>query len=139
MKKTVLLLMLCLLVFSLGACIRVERLPSDGLWYCDELQAQFARPWSSGYIFSDSRYDENINYVIVNGDRIAICLENDYGSVYIYFLCQDHNTSQYEMGELIYILKFVSLSDTEYVLEDEETGKRYTFVRVGDSPDNSAS
>lgn len=137
MKKTILLLMLCLLVFSLGACIRVERLPSDGLWYCDELQAQFARPWSSGYIFSDSRYDENINYVIVNGDRIAIGIEND--GTQVLFLCQDQNTSQYLVGDAIYILQFVSLSDTEYVLEDKETGKRYTFVRVGDSPDNSAS
>ena len=73
--------------------------------------------------------DESGNYVVVDGDKIACSWGNDRGSPMVYIMCQESNNTHYGLGEYVYILEFVCLSDLEYVLKDK-SGKEYTFVRT---------
>ncbi|MBE6934626.1 MAG: hypothetical protein E7462_06240 [Ruminococcaceae bacterium] len=76
--------------------------------------------------------NENENYVIINGDRIASILSGDHGATYVWIICQEWDHPDFDCGEIIYAFEFVGLSDNEYVLKDDE-GKHYTFVRIGES------
>ena len=135
MKRCIVFLIVLLMLFGLAACTPEQRTPDDGIWYCADLQAQFSVDKGDGFVSIDYVHtvDEYENYVIVDGDRIAALLSNDRGSMDVYISCQEPNNPHYGLGELIYWLKFVNLSDTEYTLKDE-TGKQYTFLRIGDTP-----
>ena len=140
MKKMCALIMTLVslaVLLSLSACTPEQRLPSDGVWYCEELQAQFNRDWLDGYHgYADEEVptvDETDNYVIVNGDRIAALWGNLPRSKMVSIACQEPNHPDFDLGENIYYLEFVRLTDTECVLKDD-AGKQYTFVRIDDSP-----
>ena len=140
MKKCNVLLIVLLLLLKLSACTLEERIPTDGVWYCAELQAQFTVYHGTDYIpidatpFVDPLADESENYIIVNDDRIAALWGNDRGSTKVSISCQEPDHPDFDLGEIIYLLEFVSLSDTEYVLKDD-AGKQYTFMRIGDTPE----
>lgn len=135
MKKTSVIFILLVLIFEFSACTPEQRTPDDGTWYCAELQAQFSVNKGVGFVSTDYVHsvDEYENYIIVGGDRIAALLSNDRGSMDVHIICQESNNLRYGLGEIIYSLEFVNLSATEYIVEDE-TGKRYTFLRIGDAP-----
>ena len=141
-KKTVLCMVLVavmvLAVFlGLSACTREWCIPPDGVWCCEELQAQFNMDWLDGYHgYPDEEVpavDETDNYVIVNGDRIAALWGSDPGSIKVSIFCQEPNHPDFDLGETIYYLEFVKRTETECVLKDD-AGNLYTFVRVDDSP-----
>ena len=131
MKRVSVLLILLVLIFELTACEFEQRIPNNGTWYCSELQAQFSIDQEDGYVSKDYVHtvDESENYVIVDGDRIAALLSNNRGSINVYIICQEPDNLRYGLGEIIYSLEFVNLSDTEYTLKDE-TGNIYTFIQV---------
>lgn len=135
MKSGIILLMVLALLFGLSACELECPYPSDGVWYCEELQAQFTMRQEDTFVSPDEEYfvDEWEDYVIVNGDRISAGLESDRGATYVWIVCQELEHPDFYCGEIIYSFEFVSLSDTKYVLEDD-AGKRYTFLRIGDAP-----
>jgi hypothetical protein len=111
----------------LVACVPVFYFPDSGTWYCEELQAQFVADTPDD--FNPLNNDESGIYVIVDGDQIACVIDLERHSTHFAFMCQETDNAKFELGETIYELEIVSLSEMEYVLEDE-TGKRYTFVRI---------
>ena len=135
MKRYSGLLIVLSLLFGLSACELEYPIPSDGIWYCAELQAQFI--FGQGDIFDSPddlcAVDKSENYVAVNGERIASRINTDRGATYVWIICYEPNHPDYYFREIIYSFEFVSLSDTEYVLKDD-TGKQYTFLRIGDTP-----
>jgi hypothetical protein len=138
MKRIIALLISLSLLLGLNACISKERkYPKSGVWYCADLQAQFTFEIDENS--TDLDYipiiDENENYVIVNGDRIAAICGNTPGSRRVLLICQEEDNPQYHLGEVIYGFDFVRLTDTEYVLEDED-GTQYTFVKIADTPES---
>lgn len=135
MKRCIILPVALSLLFGFTACKLEKTIPSDGVWYCAELQAQFTFGLVNTYVSPDETFvvDESKNYVIINGDRIASMLGGDYGATYVWIDCQEPNHPDFYVGEIIYSFKFVSLSDIEYIVEDD-AGKRYTFLRIGSSP-----
>lgn len=135
MRKCIAILILLILVIGLYGCEFEQRIPTDGVWYCEELQAQFTVYERPGYVDPDWRpyVDENESYIIIDGDRIAASWGNDRGSIRVGILCSEESNPNYYLGQLICAFNFVSLSDTEYVLEDDD-GTQYTFVRIGDTP-----
>ncbi len=142
MRKCVAILLLLVLAIGLSGCEWEQRIPTDGVWYCEELQAQFTIYKRPGYVDPDWRpvadeqgnyVDENENYIIIDGDRIAASLLNDRGSISVLIYCSEERNPNYRLGEEICSFDFVSLSDTEYVLEADD-GTQYTFVRIGDTP-----
>lgn len=135
MKRSNILLTVLALLFVLSSCESEDPFPHDGIWYCAELQAQFTMTKGDTFVSPDDEYfvDESENYIIVNGDRIAAGLGSNFGATYVWIGCQEPDRPVFNVGEIIYSFEFVSLSDTEYVLEDD-TGKQYTFLRIGDTP-----
>ena len=135
MKRCSVLFIVLSLLFGLSACELEDPFPSDGIWYCAELQAQFTMTKGDTFVSPDDEYfvDESENYIIVNGDRIAAILGSDPGATYVWIVCQEWDHPDFDCGEIIYSFDFVSLSDTEYILEDD-AGKQYTFLRIGDTP-----
>ena len=135
MKRYSGLLIVLSLLFGLSACNLKYPIPNDGVWYCEELQAQFTMSQVDTFVSPDDEFfvDESEDYVIVNSDRIAALLESDRGATYVWIICQEWEHPDFGCGEIIYSFEFVSLSDTEYVLKDD-TGKQYTFLRIGDTP-----
>lgn len=142
MRRCVSLMLLLVLAMGLSGCEWEQRIPTDGVWYCEELQAQFTVYERPGYVDPDWRpvadeqgnyVDENESYIIIDGDRIAASWANDRGSISVWIYCSEERNPNYRLGEELCSFNFVSLSDTEYVLEDDD-GKRYTFIRIGDTP-----
>lgn len=142
MRRFAALLLLLVLAIGLSGCEREQRIPTDGVWYCEELQAQFTVYERPGYVDPDWRpvadeqgnyEDENESYIIIDSDRIAAMWENDRGSIIVRIHCCEERNPNYRLNEVICSFDFASLSDTEYVLEDDD-GKRYTFIRIGDTP-----
>ena len=138
MRRCGVWLILLLLVFELSACTPTPKqvCPDDGVWYCEELPAQFYMDWEDD--FSDDEFpvvDETETYIIVNGDRIAAGCGTDrvLRNEVVVIFCVELNHPVYDFGETIYSMEFVQLTDTEYVIKDDE-GKHYTFIRIGDSP-----
>ncbi len=137
MRKSITLMMLLSIILVLNACTyKYERqIPEEGVWCCAELQAQFT--FGNNYDATDSDdapiIDENENYVIIDGDRIASLCGKRYGASKITIICQEADRSDFYLGEIIYSMSFVSRSDAEFVLEDDD-GKQYTFKRIGDTP-----
>ena len=143
MKKCIAIFLLLIMVIGLSGCEFEQRKPTDGVWYCAELQAQFTVYERPGYVDPDWRpvadeqgnyVDENESYIIIDGDRIAASWVNDRGSIRVMILCCEERNQHYYLGQLICAFNFVSLSDTEYVLEDDD-GTQYTFIRIGDTPE----
>lgn len=137
MKRCSVLFFLLLPVLGLFACTYNYEpwTPDTGVWYCSDLNARFTfgdngDPTDPNYI---PTIDEEDNHIIINGDRIASLCGRRYGSEKVTIICQEEEHPDYKVGDTICAFDFVSLSDTEYVLKDE-TGKRYTFVRIGDTP-----
>jgi hypothetical protein len=125
---------LLLLLFGLSACNLEYPIPTDGVWYCEELQAQFTFEQGDGFASPNEEYavDVSTDYVIVNDDRIAATLASDRGATYVWIMCQELDHPDFDCGEIIYSFEFVSLSGTEYVLKDD-AGKHYTFLRIRDT------
>lgn len=136
MRRCGVWLILLLIVFGLSACTHKQVCPEDGVWYCEELQAQFYMNWEDD--FADDEFpiaDETVTYVIVNGDRIAAGCGYYKWSEVVSIYCLEQNHPVYDFGEDIYSMECVRLTDTEYVLKDlKDEGKYYTFVRIGDVP-----
>ncbi len=138
----VLLVLNVLLVFGINSCMAHmyrQRLPMEGVWYCEQLQAQFTYRTIDGYLAPEDipPVDENENYVIVNGDRIAALIGHNHGSDYVTIICQEFNHPEYAVGESIYAFTSVSYSDTAFVLKDD-AGQQYTFLRIADTPPNES-
>ena len=113
MRKCIAILLFLIMVIGLSGCELEQRIPTDGVWYCAELQAQFT-------VFTATE-------LLHHGG-------NDRGSIRVGILCsEESNPNYYYLCELICAFIFVSLSDTEYVFEDDD-GKQYTFIRIGDTP-----
>lgn len=135
MKRGTILLVALTLLLGLSACQSEYPFPNEGIWYCADLQAQFTMGKGNTFVSrGDGLFvDKTKNYAIVNGERIAASLWSDRGSKYVWISCEEPDHPDFYEGETIYSFVFVSLSDTEYVLEDD-TGKRHTFLRIGDTP-----
>lgn len=118
------LMALCVIFFG---CSNVRRVPDCGKWYCEDLQAHVNFDLPDDW--DPLNNDESGVYIVEDGEIIACVWTNDPGSSNIYISCQESDHDRYRLGEIIYCLEFVSLSDSEYVVKDD-AGKQYTFVRT---------
>ena len=137
MKKYHVIVSILLLSLWLSACTYGYEpwTPETGIWDCPELNARF----TFGHNFDTTTptavwtIDESGDYVMINGDSITAVCARRYDSDKVTIICIEEDHPDFRVGEDIYAFDFVRLTDTEYVLRDE-TGKEYTFVRIGDTP-----
>ena len=75
-----------LLLYGLSTlCNSGYPIPNDGVWYCEELQAQFKLGQGDSFTSSNDEYvvDASEDYVVINGDRIATAIDSDRGAKYV--------------------------------------------------------
>jgi len=92
--------------------------PEEGVWYCDDLEIQLS--------FSEG----NETYAIIDGKKVQCVCINDRGAIDFSVLVQERNVPNYGVGDSIFWGQYVSLSESEFVVEDCNTGVRYIFVRL---------
>ena len=90
------------------------------------MQAQIIGSFPDGWDPLDN--DDSGVYVIVDNDKIACAWDTNRGTPTMYINCAETDNKRYDLGEIIYKLEVVSLTDSEYVLRDEQ-GNEYTFIR----------
>lgn len=102
--------------------------PTEGLWYCEELQLQlsFTEHYESViehndllcYVYSDGKYIM-CSSGMTRRDRHALRVKNQD-------IWSEEND---QLGEDIFVAKNVSFNDESYIVKDEN-GKEYTFLRI---------
>lgn len=117
-KPIIFLVLLTLLLHSIFVgCEPVRYEPQEGVWYCEELQAQLS-------------YEKDAaTYITENGDRIFGICGTDRGSKLIGILCQSTHGGHY-VGEELFLAEIISLDDDTLVLCDEYSGQEYVFQRI---------
>ena len=91
--------------------------PEEGVWYCDDLEIQLS--YSEG----------NETYAIIDGRKVQCGWINYRGAIDFSVLVQERNVPNYGVGDSIFWGKYISLTETEFVVEDCNSGERYVFVR----------
>lgn len=125
--KSLLIIFFCLAIaiifliyFVLPCFPPPEWMPEEGTWFCKELQI---------YIFCGSLVE---CHIVHNEEYLRCAWGQDRGSQYFYISFQEFHHDDFEPGQTIFQGKYVSLDDTNYVVEDINTGVQYVFVREND-------
>ena len=106
-----------LLCSALVGCISDQYEPEEGIWYSEELQIQLS-------------YEQHTqSFAIINGEKIVCACGSDRGVPNLYVSCQETDHPMYRLGQEIFSAKIVSLSETEFVVYDEQTSRQYVFTR----------
>lgn len=106
-----------LLITVLVGCRPDQYEPEEGIWFCEELQIQLS-------------YEQYTNsFAIINGEKILASCGSDRGVPYLYVSCKETENPRHRLGEEIFTAKIISLSETEFVVYDEESLQRYVFIR----------
>lgn len=121
-KRFICAFAICLILILLTGCTtHSKKVPTEGIWYCDELQ-----------ISMDFDTDRN-TFAVIDDTKITCCILNDRGSSYVSVLYQDfkHKLPRYNMGSTVFAGECQSLNANCLYIEDDE-GNVYHFVRVYD-------
>lgn len=114
-------LYILLLIFLCGCSGSVPpetNVPKEGIWYCEELQAEL-------------NFDPPIgeySKVTVDGEELMCHVGNHRGSPDLIIYYQGKTHEKYNLGGLIYSLVFVDRDEDEMVVKDHETGELYYFT-----------
>ena len=130
-KKVIIITLLAILAFLLlsGTLIMCliagtyrannDWIPTEDQWYCDDLQLilSFGVPEKTYIIHKETN------------QKVSCYWGSDLGSGILYVACNEEN-APWELGEGVFLGKYVSQTDTELVLRDYDTGIEYTFRRI---------
>lgn len=116
---------LIFIILSLCACCPLcdrpnhRWVPYEGVWYCDDLQAQLAFD------------NESETYIMVNGEKVLCEWCNEYGSVWLEIICIEEDHPNFQHYQCFFAGEMTHLDDNggEYTLRDEN-GVEYVFVRI---------
>ena len=130
MKKVLCILLIITLLSLTGCCPREADIPSDGIWYCEELQTTLRVDyWNDPYYKLVNNYEYR-SFMFVNNRKI--CCGYSYSSgdpTQIWIGCCDSNTDLYNLGETIYSFTVLHLDEQNMVVKGD-SGRIYTFVRI---------
>ena len=113
----VLLALLITCQFTLSSCAYTVWYPTEGIWYCDELQMQL--DFKTG---ADS-------FFVIDDTKIPCAAENDRGSKFLGVMCQSFNCKYCHLGTWVLSAERVDLTETQLVVKSTE-GVYYIFERI---------
>ena len=117
MSCLILLALLMTCMISLSSCGYTEWFPTEGAWYCDELQMQLAFGSSCEMFF------------IKDGEKIECSWSCDRGSRTLGISLVDPIDKAYLVGKEILFVKQVDLTETQLVVKSTD-GVYYIFERI---------
>ena len=108
--------MAAMLVLLLGACVHIQRYPSEGIWYCEDLD-----------IYLDLKNDKGM-YMDENGAYEPLMIQTDYGTGFFIYFCESDRSEEYENCEPLQ-------TDCRYwndvlTLKDRDSDKVYEFIEI---------
>lgn len=110
-------ILLLLGIVTICSCRPAVVFPTEGIWYCDELQMQLD-------------FEDRTETLVETDDTKVKCQWfSDRGSPYIAVACDVKNCEYCPYGECIFKAEYSSLSETELILKSIHDGKIYTFYR----------
>lgn len=130
---TVITIIIIVVVFQLAlACIIMNAKvkwqgPTNGLWYCNELQIQLCFEPNNDYIDPNDSIDSR-SYALVDGHYVMCDVRTDVGT---YTLCIIHQdiSDESNVGDTIFEGEFDRVAEREFEVCDKE-GATYVFNRV---------
>ena len=117
MSCLILLALLMTCMISLSSCGYTEWFPTEGAWYCDELQMQL------GF---DSSCE---NFFVKDGEKVQCAWGSDRGSRTLGISVVEPITKAYWVGKELLFVKQVDLTETQLVVKSTD-GVYYIFERI---------
>ena len=117
MSCLILLSLLKTCMISLSSCGYTEWFPTEGAWYCDELQIQL------GF---DSSCE---NFFVKDGEKINSAWDGELGSKYIGIACRQEDCQYCRRGTYILTIEWIDLTETQLVVKSTD-GVYYIFERI---------
>ena len=105
MSCLILLALLMTCMISLSSCGYTEWFPTEGAWYCDELQMQL------GF---DSSCE---NFFVKDGEKVQCAWGGDRGSRTLGISVVEPITKAYWVGKELLFVKQVDLTETQLVVQ----------------------
>lgn len=108
MKKIYSILLICFIAVLIVSCTKLEKIPEDGIWYCNELKisidfSKIDKPTECAKLYNDDGTYQILDCYI------------DFVSVMDFFL-----------GDSIYLSGGIKYKDDKFILT---TDKNYVFLR----------
>lgn len=123
MKKLAWYILVLALLCSLLGCVNSDnKIPDEGVWYCDELKIKL---------------DFNAGYATVadNNEEIICNIGNERGTNYVSVLNQDFGSSEYSVGESVFFGVCEEISNDTMIITDYYTQIPYTFILLSNQGD----
>lgn len=115
-----LLILLVLLILLPGCITPAKTFPTEGIWYCKELNITLDFVAGTGYI-------------TLNEEDIFCVIANNRGSKFISILNQNEDTEEFYLGESVFSGKCIRYDNKELVIGESKTETVYTFYRTDNS------
>ena len=111
------LLIIIICIATLSACKRIDHIPSEGIWYCDELQMQLS-----------DKYDES--FMMVEGTKVTLGWGASDPGTNILMVCSLHYPeTYYDYGEYILTATKVALTESQFLVKTSDN-VYYIFERI---------
>lgn len=109
-------LLLILILFS--GDYDINWTPTEGTWYCEELQMQLIFGKSGGTL------------VVMDGRKTTYSWNNDIGSKWISITTESDPDSGLPFGSIVFSAEVIELTETEFTVREEDTDTIYIFKRI---------
>lgn len=121
--KMITYIVICVaILLCLTACYS-EWMPQDGIWYCEALQMQIS-------------FAEGECFTVIDGEKILCDCINDKGSTNFFIISQASHIEGLPVGTELFSAERVKLTETEFVVREEKTGKEYVFIKISVTGDS---
>ena len=118
MKTCKLLIILSIVLAFLSACSPDQYEPTEGVWYCEELNIQL------------SYEPDEISYMVIDGETVLCACGSDKGIDRILLCCQQEGHGAFYMGELLFEAQIIGLSESQMLECVDTLDTQYCFERI---------
>lgn len=119
-ERKFLSIFLVLLLCGLAVLILTpkQKLPDDGVWYCDALQIEIS-------------FDDGSASAVVSGKKMHGVCQRDDEKNRITLICREEVHPDFRPGDVLFTARFIRLDENKLVVLDEKIEKEYTFLKIG--------
>lgn len=118
MKSCKLLIICSILLPFLSACSPDQYEPTEGVWYCEELNIQL------------SYESDEITYMVIDGELVVCACGSDKGVDRILLCCQQEGHRDFYLGELLFEAQIIALRESELLVYVDTLDTQFSFERI---------
>lgn len=126
MKKAVSVILLMVLLMT--GCQLVDMIPTEGIWYCEELQIQVCFYKNEEDCGSDPCAN---SYIIEDGEKNLCYWHNSRGNDLLIIARQKDGDMGFKARNAVLYGNCIRYDEHEMVIEDSKKNETFIFIRVG--------